>query len=289
LHLVLPTNAQIQFLGFDHPTCPQQSSNVYTYSNYTNGGGGSGTVLGYNIFRNGVAVFGESGTMGNGKICKDLVFVNDSIGFLVTYSGSMAISVLRTEDYGLNWTLIGGGAPNYFGLYVVNYTTAYVVTQWDTPMQLRVAKCSSIAAENDILFIYDQTLTSDVYRTDTLLYSDMCGIDSLNILVQNGADTVTYHINIFGYQSSLNEDLFMDENKINLFPNPTSDGFWVACPQNEIESIRLFSMGGNEKYYLKPTTIHSGFYSTEELDGGTYFVEIIGRDQSVSVVKLIVF
>ena len=288
LHCGLPTNAQIQFVGFDHPTCPQQSSNVYTYSNYTSGGGGSGTILGYTIFRNGVVVFGESGTMGSGRICKDLVFVNDSIGFLVTYSGNMAISVLRTQDYGVSWTLIGGGAPNYFGMYVVNYTTAYVVTQWDTPMQFRVAKCSSIAAENDILFIYDQTITTDVYRTDTLLYSDMCGVDSLNILVQNGVDTVTYHINIFGYQSSLNSDLYIDETKIKLFPNPTSDGFWVDYPQNEIETIRLLSMAGNEVYCLMPKTVNSGYYSTEELASGTYFVEIRGKDQSVSVVKLIV-
>jgi hypothetical protein len=263
-------------------------SNNYTFVNTSGGGGGSGLILGYNIYRNGVVVFGESGTMGNGKICKDLVFVNDSIGFLVTYCGNTAIDVLRTEDFGVTWTLIGGGAPNYFGMYVVNYTTAYVVTQWDTPMQFIIAKCSSIAAENNATFVYDQTITADVYRADTLLFSDMCGIDSLNISVQNGVDTVTYHINIFGYQSTLEPDLFVDNHKINLFPNPASEGFNIESLQKEIEIIRLISMEGKEVHYLEPTTVNGGYYSIDHLDEGVYFVEIMGRDQSLGVSKLIV-
>lgn len=288
MHVAILANAQIQFIGFDHPTCLQQSSYVYTYSNYTNGGGGSGTVLGYNIFRNGVAVFGESGTLGNGKICKDLVFVNDSIGFLVTYSGNMAISVLRTEDYGVNWTLIGGGAPNYFGMYVVNYTTAYVVTQWDTPMQLYVAKCSSFASEANATFVYDQTIETDVYRSDTLLYSDMCGFDSLNIMVQNGADTVTYHINMVGLFSSLESELDADDPNIKIFPNPASDYFSIEDLPKDIQSIRLRAMGGNEVLFLDPKNFECGSHSIEGLKPGVYMVEILCSDKTVYAEKLLV-
>lgn len=288
MHVAIMANAQIQFVGFDHPTCPQQSSNVYTYSNYTSGGGGSGTILGYNIFRNGVAVFGESGTMGNGKVCKDLVFVNDSIGFLVTYSGSLAISVLRTEDYGVNWTLIGGGAPNYFGMYVVNYNTAYVVTQWDTPMQLIVAKCSSIAAEANATFVYDQSITADVYRSDTLLYSDMCGIDSLNIMVQNGVDTITYHINMVGLFSSLNSELDADVPNIKIFPNPASDYFFIDDLPKDTQSIRLRAIGSNEVLFLDPKNFECGSHSIEGLKPGVYMVEIIGKGRSTYVKKLMI-
>ncbi|MEN9400919.1 MAG: hypothetical protein RL632_2022, partial [Bacteroidota bacterium] len=175
-----------------------------------------------------------------------------------------------------------------FGMYVVNYTTAYVVTQWDTPMQFIIAKCSSIAAENNATFVYDQTITADVYRADTLLFSDMCGIDSLNISVQNGVDTVTYHINMVGLFSSLDSELDADDPNIKIFPNPASDYFSIDHLPRNIQSIRLRAMGGNEVLSLDSKNFECGPHSIEGLKPGVYIVEIIANDRSTYMKKLMI-
>ena len=97
--------AQVQFTGFDRAICGHTINNTYTYTNYTLGSG-SGALHGYKVYKNGVQVFDDNGSMSNSKTCKDLIFINDSVGFLVYY-GSSANRLTKTQDYGQSWIEIG--------------------------------------------------------------------------------------------------------------------------------------------------------------------------------------
>lgn len=288
LFSVIHVNAQIQFIGFDHASCPQQLNFSYTFNNYSIGGGGSGTVYGYDILRNGVVVFSHSGQMGNGKQCLDLVFINDSVGFLVYYSGLSYNRVLRTEDYGVTWNDIGGGAPNYFGLYVVNPNVAYLVTQWNTPLQLHVARCSSIPGNMDPLFIYDLSITSDVFTTDTLLSSDLCNIDSLRIYVLNGTDTVTYHINYLMMSAGLGDSQESSPHTLVAIPNPATGTFNVSLPYNVVKTVSLYALNGELiKSYL-PRIDDAQQYSMENVPDGMYMLKVTDGHGEVYTSKLVV-
>ena len=275
---ISPTFSQIQFIGFDRNTCSGPMTNTYSFTNYSNGGGGSGTLYGFTVFKNGIAVYGQSGTMGDGKSCVDLKFVNDSIGFIVTYSCNSSNTVWRTADYGQTWSLIGGGAPNYFGLYVINTETAYLVTQWDFPMQLYVAKCSANAAECNGTLIYDQTITSDIFKTHTIFNSDLCGIDTLDILVFNGEDTITYHINFFAASSSLSANLFIHPTKSIVFPNPVAHSFSFIHPLGMGSSVRLYTLNGAKIVSYNQMDFSTNVYSIEGIPDGMYYLEIEDKE-----------
>jgi hypothetical protein len=280
--------SQIQFIGFDRSTCSEPMTNSYSYTNYSSGGGGSGTLYGFTVYKNGIAVYGQSGTMGDGKSCVDLKFVNDSVGFIVTYSGNSSNTVWRTADYGQTWSLIGGGAPNYFGLYVINAETAYLVTQWDFPMQLYVAKCSANAGESNGTFIYDQTITADIFKTDTVFASDLCGIDTLAIYLLNGVDTVTYHINFLTMSNSIDSEVFNQENDSFVFPNPATNYFSLNQPLEDYLSVRLYSMNGSSVKLFNNKSISDNYFSLEGLTDGVYFLEITSKDNHSMMQKLLI-
>ncbi len=279
--------AQVEFIGFDRSVCAEPMNNAYTYSNF-NSGGGSGAIYGYIIYKNGIAVFTASGNMSQGKHCKDLIFINDSIGFLVFYSGISSNRVLRTQDFGQTWTDIGGGAPNYFGLYVVNSTTAYLVTQWDIPMQLRVARCSSIPSNINSNLIYDQTIDSDIFETDTLLYSDLCNQESLDFKVLNGTDTITYHIN-FNLEFIGIENEFDDlKTELSVYPNPSSDFFQFSNLSAPIESVSLFSINGVAIRSYESESIFNNHFSLSSVSNGSYIIRVDHEGGGRAYTRLIV-
>lgn len=285
---ISPIFSQIQFIGFDRSTCAEPMTNTYSFTNYSNGGGGSGTLYGFTIYKNGIAVYGQSGTMGDGKSCIDLKFVNDSVGFIVTYSGNSSNNVWRTADYGQTWSLIGGGAPNYFGLYVINTETAYLVTQWDFPMQLYVAKCSANATECNGTFVYDQTITSDIFKTDTVFASDLCGIDTLAIYVLNVADTVTYHINFFTMSNSIESEVYNQANDSFVFPNPASNYFRLNHPLETFSFFRLYSLNGSCVIGFNKESIDDNYFPLEGLTDGVYFLQITSKDNHSIIQKLLI-
>ncbi len=285
---VFHVNAQIQFIGLDHTVCPQPMSNIYSFSNFSIGSGGSGTIYGFDILKNGVVVHSESGQMSNGKHCLDLVFINDSVGFLVYYSGLSSNRVLRTGDYGVTWNDIGGGAPNYFGLYVVNASLAYLVTQWNTPMQLYVARCSNIPGNMNPLFITDYSITSDVFVTDTLLSADLCNSDSLRIYVLNGTDAVTYHINFHLMSTGTGTAYEIAQQGISVVPNPAAHAFSLYMPANEVASVCLFSLEGNLiKCYDAPDDSFQR-YSLEGISDGMCILKVVTGKAEVFTSKMLI-
>ena len=281
--LLISTNtfSQIQFVGFDRNFCPQPMSNTYTYNHFMIGIGGPGTTYGYTIYKNGTAVYSNGGSGGNAKYVKDLLFINDSIGFLVYYSGYSANRVLRTEDFSQTWNEIGRGAPNYFGLYIIKSNFAYLVTQWNSPLQAYVARCSNLQPYMDPFFIYDQTITSDVFRKDTLLTSDLCGIDSLKIFLLNGIDTITYHINFILLNTGIPLSDTIQKTTVSVFPNPSKDFFQVSLSSSNIESVSLISLNGSELMTYDNQSIHNNMYSLYQISNGIYIVKISIKENIV--------
>lgn len=279
--------SQISFIGFDRTTCIQAMNSTYTYQNFTSGGG-SGTMYGFSVYQNGNAIYTASGNMGNGKTCKALTFINDSIGFLVYYSGNTSHRVLRTEDSGQTWDDIGGGAPNFFGFYVVNSTTAYLVTQWNFPLQLYIARCSAVPSNADSNFIYDQNINADVFATDTLMTNDLCEEDSLSVFVWNGVDTITYHINFnlefIGAEES------QDSNQLNysVYPNPTNNYFKLSTLPTDIRSVQLFSLNGTVVEEYDSESIDNNNFSLHQIPDGTYVIRMEDKNNAVSFLRLVV-
>ncbi|MFM8431573.1 MAG: T9SS type A sorting domain-containing protein [Bacteroidota bacterium] len=278
--------SQVSFIGFDHSTCIQPMNDSFTYSNYTSGGGGSGTAYGYNIYRNGIWIFGDGGTMADGKTCRELVFINDSIGFLVYYSGNTSNRVLRTSDRGQTWADIGGGAPDYFGLYVATPHVAYIVTYWNSPQQLYVGRCSDVTSRVDLSFIYDPSINMDVHASDTLIENELCNQDSILIRVSNGSDTIGYHIRFNIILAGISEVAANDHHVYLLYPNPTQNHFSLSGNLSEVESVELVNLPGELVRVFDPESISENRFSLQELDAAIYFVRLTTRRGNEYIVRL---
>ena len=140
LCVTLKMSAQITFLGFDQPFCPDPMTNTYTYTNYSSGSGSS-AIYGYKIFRNGTLAYSDGGSMSGALTCYDLKFINDSTGFIVIQSGG-GVTLRKTSNYGVSWVNSGSTAPSYLGLYVLNQYFAYLVCAQSPSSQVFVARCS---------------------------------------------------------------------------------------------------------------------------------------------------
>lgn len=279
------STAQVTFLGFDRTTCIQPMNDTYTYSNYSSGGG-SGAVYGYNIYRNGALVFGDGGTMGDGKSCRELIFINDSIGFLVYYSGNTSNRVLRTSDHGHTWTDIGGGAPDYFGLYVATPHTAYIVTYWNTPQQLYVGRCSDVPSRVNFSFIYDSSINTDVFTADTLSENDLCNQDSLLIHVSNGTDSVTYHIRFHILVAGIDNAIANDPPGYRIFPNPSESYFSVSGEVEQIQTIELMNTLGETVRRFDVQAVERNLFPLQGLYASVYFVRLNTRSGKQYLVRL---
>jgi hypothetical protein len=80
----------------------------------------------YKIFYNGNLVYEKPCEYLRFFGIDTLVFINDSTGFLVEYSGNNL--VYKTEDYGKSWKYLGYGAPVFLGFYVINEHNVYLIT-----------------------------------------------------------------------------------------------------------------------------------------------------------------
>ncbi|MFM7216579.1 MAG: T9SS type A sorting domain-containing protein [Bacteroidota bacterium] len=280
--------SQVTFIGFDRNTCVQPMTNTYTFTNYSVGGGGSGTVYGYTVYRNGAAVFSASGNMGDGKSCIDLVFLNDSVGFLVYYSGNTSNRVLRTSDFGQSWNDVGGGAPNYFGLYVATSHIAYLVTQWNTPPQLYVCRCSDVPTAVNATFIYDTSVNAGLFATDTLSEADHCGQDSLLIQVRNGADTISYHIAFVQSTTGVSDFNSVASNALTVYPNPARDYLRHSSPDLIIQQASLLDAQGRTAKRYDQESTSSDRYPVAGLPPGSYLLEAITQSTTYRVRVLVI-
>ncbi len=252
---VLNTTAQISFVGFSSPNCSQPMTNVYTFTN-TSSGSGSGSWHSMTIYRNGTPVYNNGGQASNGMLGHELIFINDSTGFFAYRLFSGGTQLIKTNDYGVTWSLVGSGAPNYLGFYIVNSNYAYLVTTYNNFVQ--VTKCSDVQ-QSQSNFILDYNINSDIYKVDTVLNNSLCNIDSLNIFIKNGLDTITYHINksfpiyglpinpfpqgCLGHNINVAFDIGTTFNSGNVFTAELSDAFGSFASPITIGSLASVSAG----------------------------------------------
>jgi len=160
--LAFSANAQISFIGFDTTNCGSPLTNVYTFTNYDFGFWGHG----YTIFKNGIQVYDKQNSSGD-CYCLELIFINDTIGFMAELGEMYSTKVYKSSDFGSNWTLIGGGAPHYFGLFIVNKHYGYFVSGINN--LVLVTSFSDIQIPQ--FEIYDTAVNKDIFITDTIYNS----------------------------------------------------------------------------------------------------------------------
>lgn len=269
----LKTDAQISFGGFDTVICAQPISINYTYSNYTSGGGGPGTYIGVKVFRDGILVLDISGNYGYGKTGLDLLFINDSTGFLI-YSTYGMTRVLKTADYGTSWVDIGGCSGGYFGFYPmnVNYTCLVTLNQ-QSSIQTNVTKCSDMFTGFPYL-ISDDSINADIYITDTISGNTLCNRDSLKIYINNDTNVVTYHINFVVLPLGVEEEIFDKENEIKIYPNPAREYFHLSG----LTSGSFLSITDIYGRFVKEFNVNSDsshVYYIDELAPGLYIINVL--------------
>lgn len=265
---------QLQFLGFDHNYCPDPMSMNYTYSNWFNQLTEQG---GYKIYHDGVEVYSGSATLPYTPTCVDLKFVNDGVGFMVLRTPLEHHRIYRTEDYGQTWqdVLSSNAAPYYAGMYVINDWTAYMVTYYFSDFQKKVllARASTIPLNRDPHFINDDTCSTDIYETDSLLNADRCGVDSLKFSFVNNGDTITYHINFEVINANVIDSKPVHEPLV-VYPNPASSYFSLQLPEgNVVKSMRLVSLAGLEVAAFDQQQIQNNAFFIGDLPPGMYVLQ----------------
>ena len=143
---------------------------------------------GYRIYLNGAEVFEKCANLEHYSII-NLVFVNDSTGFIVERNNN-GHTVYKTTNSGIHWQPIGGGAPVYFGFYLVNVHTGYLVTYWNNPQNLYITRVSDI---NNHSFS-DSNINQDTIINDTIFGESFCNLDTLEFKIKNNNDTIDYKI-----------------------------------------------------------------------------------------------
>lgn len=265
---------QMQFLGFDHNYCPDALSMNYTYTNWFNQLSEQG---GYKIYRDGVEVYSSSASLPNTPTCVDLKFVNDGVGFMVLRTPLGQHRLYRTEDYGQTWQdiLDSNGPPFYAGMYIINDWTAYMVTYYfsDFQKQVDLARGSTIQSNRDAHFINDNMVSTDIYKTDSLLNDDRCGADSLHFSFVNNGDTVNYHINFEVINASVFESQ-LDYEQLVVYPNPARTSFSLQLLEgNVVKSLRLVNLAGAELATFDEQQIQSNAFLIGELPPGLYMLQ----------------
>jgi hypothetical protein len=262
-------NAQVSFIGFDTTVCSSPLTNTYTYQNYDVGSHGHG----YKIFKNGVQVYNKS--VGSGPlVCWELLFINDSVGFLREADIGMSNNIYKTSNYGSNWTFMGKGLLGYFGLYMLNENFGYLVTAdyFYTCRGIYVTKLSE--RQTTSYFITDTSMNTDIYKTDTIFGNNLCGIDSLKILFLNNLDTITYHINFKTLNIELNNKILESET-FGLYPNPASLFFSLAKIKSDVTGVVLLNIKGETIRQYSTSEIFENRFQLSNVQNGLYLVKVI--------------
>jgi len=265
---------QMQFLGFDHNYCPDALSMNYTYTNWFNQLSEQG---GYKIYRDGVEVYSGSASLPNTPTCVDLKFVNDGVGFMVLRTPLGQHRLYRTEDYGQTWQdiLDSNGPPFYAGMYIINDWTAYMVTYYfsDFQKQVDLARGSTIQSNRDAHFINDTMVSTDIYKTDSLLNDDRCWADSLHFSFLSNGDTVNYHINFEVINASIIESQ-PDYEPLVVYPNPARTSFSLQLPEgNVVKNLRLVNLAGAEVATFDEQQIQNNAFFIGDVLPGLYVLQ----------------
>ncbi|NVO02556.1 MAG: T9SS type A sorting domain-containing protein [Bacteroidetes bacterium] len=275
LMIAIKVSAQVSFIGFDTIICSSPMTNVYTYVNYMIGSHGGG----YTIYQNGVQVFDKQNYDAS-LVCNDLIFINDNIGFIVECNAlSMNRTVYKSSDSGQNWTYCGSGAPYYLGLYILNENYGYLLTTVNSIVML--TKVSDI--EPPVNLIFDDSLTAEIYKHDTINGVLLCNIDTLKMSsLKSNLDTLNYYIIINSIPAGITE-IGIDNPVFKIFPNPTSEYFSFMKKPEGIISVDLFGINGQLVKHFSINDANNNYFGTEELLNGFYFVRVNTKSSTINL------
>lgn len=279
LYLINVSNAQITFTAFDQPYCGGTVNHTYSFTNYSIGAG-SGSQACYYVFRDGVVILNVvGGSLGSGEYCKELIFINDSTGFLLAQVGGMGTYAKKTSDYGQTWQLIGTSAPGYLAFFPVSKNYGYLFSSPTGNNMLFVTRCSDIETPVQN-YIQDYTVSNDQFRWDTIIGPTLCGIDSLNAFFNNDSTfNVDYHFYFHELPVGIEE---VETNKtFNIFPNPSSTSVTIKASFPFIEGAIIDIQGKIVQSF------NSSSIDVSQLESGLYFIRIKDEREKFHFLKFI--
>ncbi|MBL4708520.1 MAG: T9SS type A sorting domain-containing protein [Flavobacteriales bacterium] len=275
-------NAQINFIGFDTTVCGSALTQNYTFTNYSTGGGPSSARHGFRVFKNGIQV--HQSTAGNGinsKFAIDMLFINDSIGFLTFRSGQGGNHVLKTNDYGTTWATTNvGGAPNYHETYIVNENTIYTATSYQSFIMI----IRSTSNGNKIL--HDLTPSGTQVIHDNIFGTSLCQRDTLKVAFTYNGSPVNYHFVLHQLSTSIQKQTANDQNTL-VYPNPARTFFSFENLSIETSQVQLYSITGSLIKNYSQQDILTNYFHIEDIKNGAYFIRI-QSNSSIRSIKLII-
>ena len=104
------------------------------------------------------------------------------------------------------------------------------------------------------------------------------------------ASTITLQpgqFKIFGNKAATlsNDDISLEKNILQLYPNPTSTSFYLS---KEALDVKVFDISGKQVKQFTKSVIKNNTFSVTDLNTGIYFVRIKENDNKISTKKLII-
>ena len=104
------------------------------------------------------------------------------------------------------------------------------------------------------------------------------------------ASTITLQpgeFKIFGNKAATlsNDDVTLENNILQLYPNPTSTAFYLS---KEALNVKVFDISGKQVKQFTKSVIKNNTFSVTDLNTGIYFVRIQENDNKISTKKLII-
>ena len=174
-------------------------------------------------------------------------------------------TVYKTENSGVDWFSIGGGAPTYLGFYLVNGNTGYLLTTWDNPLNLYINRVSDI----NQYYFSDPHINQDTVINDTVFGEPYCQIDYLSFKIENSGDTIDYKINFIVEPLSV-QGIY--KRKIEFYPNPCKD-FIFFQGKMRIEDIQYKIIELTGKIIKTGVSNNNSIY-IGDLRKGLYFIQL---------------
>ncbi|MGY8911509.1 MAG: T9SS type A sorting domain-containing protein, partial [Flavobacteriales bacterium] len=92
---------------------------------------------------------------------------------------------------------------------------------------------------------------------------------------------------IFGNKAATlsNDDITLENNILQLYPNPTSTAFYLS---KEALDVKVYDITGKQVKQFTKSVIKNNTFSVTDLNTGIYFVRIKENDNKISTKKLII-
>jgi hypothetical protein len=258
--------SQISFIGFDKDQCGIVENKKISFVNYNSMCDSHSS--GYRIFSDGVQIFEKCESL-SGHSILDLKFVSETTGFLIE-SNSNGHTIYKTTDTGKSWNPIGGGAPTFLGFYIVNANTGYLVTTWNSPLNIYITRVSDVKSKS----ISDSKIKNDTIINDTIFGSGFCNYKSLSFKIKNSNDTINYQISFKDLPLNIHN---VNNRLIGFYPNPANDYIQILQDINTPNDCKIRISDTNGRLIRSFNNSQDKLY-VGDLERGCYIIEFVDKD-----------